>query len=63
MIESYLDAIIKIANSKALVDKLEPNLMWHQDIQKWQVKRVMYAFLLLEEEMKKWNLTKNVKSL
>jgi len=45
-----IEGIIQIANNKKVTEKLEPNLMWHQDVKEWMIKRVLYSYLLLEEE-------------
>jgi len=48
-----VEAITKIANDDSLIKELEPNLFNHQDIQEWMVKRVLRAYLLLDEEWRK----------
>ena len=62
MTEELLEAITKIANNEKLVNHLEPNLFWHQEIQSWMTKRILYAYLLFEKEYKKCSSAKNVKS-
>ena len=52
--DELIENITKIANNEALVKELDPNLFQHEDIKPHQVKRVLYAYLLFEEEYKKY---------
>ena len=49
MIEEYISAITKIANHDTIKKHLEPNLMWHDNVKEWQVKRILYAVGLFKE--------------
>jgi len=53
MTEELIEAITKIANNEKLTNHLEPNLFWHQEIQNWMTKRILYAYLLFEKEYEK----------
>ena len=53
MIKTLIEGITQIANNKQVVEKLEPNIFSHGEIKEWMVKRVLYAFLLIEEENEK----------
>ena len=53
MIDDYIAAIIKIANHSTIKQHLEPDLMWHENVKEWQVKRILYAEGLLLDELSK----------
>jgi hypothetical protein len=45
-----IEAITLIANLKSVKNHVEPNLMWHQNITRNQVERVLYSYFLLLDE-------------
>lgn len=49
--EEFIEGICRIANHKAIIDKLEPNVMSHINVENWMVKRILYAERLLEDEL------------
>ena len=67
MIDEYISAIARIANHDTIKKHLEPNLMWHENIDKWQVKRILYAVGLFNQEANNERLrkpnTRRIKSL
>jgi len=53
-IDNYItEAIVKISNRPELIDKIEPNVCFHFQIEKWMVKRIVNAIGLLNEEFNK----------
>jgi len=53
MIDEYISAIIKIANHYEVKKYLEPHIMKPQNVQEWQVKRILLAEGLLLNELQK----------
>lgn len=51
--KELIEGILQIANHSKIKEHLEPNVMWHQEIKEWMVKRVLYSYCLLIEEGKK----------
>lgn len=46
-----IESLVIRSNDSELKEACEPNLMWHQEIKPWMVKRVLVALLeLLSEE-------------
>ena len=56
VLDTLIDNVMKIANHSKVVDMLEPNIMWHQKVESWMVRRVLLSYCLLQQEEK--NLTK-----
>jgi len=50
MTEDIINALVKIANHKRVKEEMEPNLMWHDNVRDWQVKRILRAQELLQNE-------------
>ena len=50
MIDEYISAIMKIANHDAIKKHVEPQVMRPQDVTEWQVRRILYAEGLLNQE-------------
>jgi hypothetical protein len=50
MTDEYIEAITKIANHNRIKEMMEPNVFRHEDVKDWQVKRILYAERLLEDE-------------
>ena len=48
--EDYIERITEIANRKEVIEFLEPNVLYHFDVDKWQVKRILYALDLFKQE-------------
>ena len=61
MIDTYISAIMKIANHDIIKKHLEPNLMWHEDVKTHQVKRILYAVGLFNQEAESERLRKSNK--
>lgn len=53
MEDILLDSITKIANAKSVIEHCEPDVCWHQTIEKWMVERILYSVLLLSAEVEK----------
>ena len=53
IMDTLIEGITQIANNKQVIEKLEPDVFSHQEIKEWMVKRVLYAFLLINEEFEK----------
>lgn len=53
MIDAYIEALTTIANHVKIKEHTEPNLMWHEDVTASQVKRILYALRLFEDELYK----------
>ncbi len=49
MTDELINAIIEIANHKRVIEHLEPNIFWHEEIKPYIVKRVLYSYFLLME--------------
>ena len=47
--EEIVKALIVLANSKEVLVKCEPQVMWHENMNGWQVSRVLEAIRILEE--------------
>jgi len=49
----YIEAITEIANHDVVVQTIESNVVWHEDIKPNQTKRILYAIRLFEDELQK----------
>lgn len=49
--KSFIEALLKIANSKQVKELCEPHIMWHEDIKENLILRVLYSMKLLEDTM------------
>ncbi len=52
-IDEYIKGITQIANHDRIKKELEPNLMWHEEIQPHQTLRILYALSLFNQECKR----------
>ncbi len=48
--EEWIEGVCKIANSKPLVDKYQGNILRPEKVEKWHVKQVLEANILLQDE-------------
>jgi len=47
--EEIVQELVILSNSKEVVAKCEPQVMWHANMNEWQIKRVLEAIKILEE--------------
>ena len=58
--EDYLvESIVKIANLPRVIEHCEPSVCWHDNIDKWMVRRVLYACGLFNNEWRKDVISKS----
>ncbi len=50
MDDVLIEAILKIANDKNVIQRLEPHIAFPMKVEEWQVKRILEAVRLLKEE-------------
>ncbi len=50
MIEDYIDALVKIANSVGVIKELESHIAFPMKVETWQVRRILRAQELLQNE-------------
>ena len=53
MIDDYVNAIVQIANHDTVKKHLEPQVFRPQDVNEWQVRRILYAVGLFNQEVEK----------
>ena len=49
--QSFIDGLLKIANSDKVKELCEPNVMSHEDLKDFHVKRLWYARKLMEDTL------------
>lgn len=52
-LEDFIDALVKIGNSKKAIELCEPNIMQPMQLEKWMAKRILKAEELLYDEVRK----------
>ena len=53
MIDELVEAIVKIGNHKRIIKECEPNIFCPMELKGWMVKRTLYAWRILEDEIYK----------
>jgi len=53
MIDDLIEAIAKIGNHKRITKECEPNIFCPQELKYWMVKRTLYSWRLLEDEIQR----------
>ena len=59
MIDDLIEAIVKIGNHKRIIKECEPNIMQPLELKSWMVKRTLYAWGLLEDEIRRTEQSNN----
>ena len=52
-LDELIEALVEIGNHKRVKSKCEPQVMQSLELKRWMVKRTLYAWRLLEDELYK----------
>ena len=51
--DELIESVVKIGNHERIIKECEPNIFCPQELKVWMVKRTLYAWGLLENELYK----------
>ena len=51
--DELIESVVKIGNHERIIKECEPNIFCPQELKSWMVKRTLYAWGLLEDELYK----------